>query len=293
MKLAFTKMQGLGNDFVVIDNRETKLRRLSSLAKKLCDRRLGVGADQLLLLSHSQKSDFKMRIFNADGSEVEMCGNGLRCLGKYIWDNILRCGESTYAGKYCQTIDSLSIETLAGNRNIQKTGNLFRVNMGEPVITPDKIPVASKMIQKKYRNETLCKYPLKVKNRIFRLTCVSMGNPHAVTVVKKVDKTPVDQYGPLIENNGLFPDRTNVEFIEMINRSNIKMRVWERGTGETMACGTGASAAMVASVLMGATDRKVTVHLPGGKLLLEWSAKDNNVYMTGSAKTVFDGSIEI
>jgi diaminopimelate epimerase len=293
MKLQFTKMQGLGNDFVVIDDREAKLRRLSNLAKKLCDRRLGVGADQLLLLSHSKKADFKMRIFNADGSEVEMCGNGLRCLGKYVWDNILRCGESSYAGKYCQTIDEVAIETLAGNMVIQKTGNLFRVNMGKPVFESDKIPVASKMIQKKFRNEILCKYPFKVKNRIFRLTCISMGNPHAVTIVKNVDKTPVEQYGPLIENNNFFPNRTNVEFIQVINRSNIKMRVWERGAGETMACGTGASAATVASALMGATDRKVTVHLPGGKLLIQWSAKDNNVYMTGSAVTVFEGSIEI
>jgi diaminopimelate epimerase len=292
MKLQFTKMHGLGNDFIVIDDRETKLRRLSNLAKKLCDRRLGVGADQLLLLSHSKKADFKMRIFNSDGSDVEMCGNGLRCMGKYLWENILRCGESAYAGKYCQTIDALAIETLAGNMIIQKTGNLFRVNMGKPVFEPDKIPVASKMIQKNFRNKVLCKYPFKVKNRIFKLTCVSMGNPHAVTIVKNVDKIPVEQYGPLIENNSFFPVRTNVEFIQVINRSNIKMRVWERGAGETMACGTGASAAAVASALMGATNRKITVHLPGGKLLIQWSAKDNNVYMTGSAKTVFDGSIE-
>ncbi len=269
-------MHALGNDFIILDDRAAALKNISRLSKTLCDRRFSIGADQLLLLCSSRAADFGMRIFNADGSEVEMCGNGIRCLGKFIWDNIPASAEKT---------DHLAIETLAGIIHIYKTGRLIKVDMGEPVLDGKNIPVKIK--------GSVLNHPLKVKGRIFRITCVSMGNPHAVVVGKNVESFPLEQYGPVIENNRLFPNRTNVEFIEIIDQNNMKMRVWERGVGETMACGTGASAAGVASALLGLTQRRVTVHLAGGKLKIQWSAKDNHVYMTGPAVKVFEGAIEV
>ena len=293
MKLQFIKMHALGNDFVVIDDRESKLKKLQHLSRKLCDRRFGIGADQLLILCHSEKADFAMRIFNADGSEVEMCGNGIRCLGKYIWDHILRCDESSFAKKYCQSIDKIYVETPAGIMSIHKTRNLFQVNMGEPVLIPDQIPVNVAQLPKKLKKSAMLQYQIKAKNRTFKINCVSMGNPHAIITVKNIQSILLDEYGPLIENHSFFPNRTNVEFIQIMDQNNIKMRVWERGAGETMACGTGASASVVASSLLGLTERKVNVHLPGGKLSIQWSEKDNHVYMTGPAITVFYGRIEI
>jgi diaminopimelate epimerase len=293
MKLQFTKMQALGNDCIVIDCRENTLKRLPYLSRKLCDRRFGIGADQVLLLFHSKKADFRMRIFNADGSEVEMCGNGIRCLGKYIWDDVLGNDKNIFAEKYRSSINRLAIETLAGIIYIQKSGNLFKVDMGEPIFEPEKIPVKINSKLKTQNSKLIINYPLQIKNKKFKITCVSMGNPHAVIIVKDVQSVPVDYLGPLIENNNLFPNRINVEFIEILNQSNIKMRVWERGVGETMACGTGASAAAVASILLGLTARKVTVHLPGGKLLIQWATQNNHVYMTGPAVKVYEGVIHI
>ncbi|NOZ69000.1 MAG: diaminopimelate epimerase, partial [Deferribacteres bacterium] len=194
MKLQFTKMQALGNDFIILDDRSASLKRISSLSKKLCDRRFGIGADQLLILCCStEEAGFRMRIFNADGSEVEMCGNGIRCLGKYIWDSVLTPAEKT---------DRLSIETLAGIIHIYKRGRLIRVDMGEPVLDG------------KIKGSVL-NHPLKVRDRTFRMTCVSMGNPHAVIVDKNIESFPLQEYGPEIEHNSLFPNRTNVEFIEI------------------------------------------------------------------------------
>ncbi len=281
MKLHFTKMHGLGNDFVVIDDRPAKLKKISDISKKLCDRRFGIGADQLLLLRRSRKTDFRMLIYNADGSEVEMCGNGIRCLAKYIWDNKLAFSNS----KNKKAPDTLAIETPAGIMHPEKSGPLVRVDMGEPVLDGKNVPV-------KIKGEVLG-HPLKIKQKTFKMTCVSMGNPHAVFVTKNVDSFPLQQYGPAIENHRLFPNRTNVEFIEIVNSRNIKMRVWERGSGETMACGTGASAVGVASYLLGLSGRNVTVHLPGGKLKINWSGSDNHVYMTGPAVTVYEGTIKI
>ena len=300
-------MQALGNDFIVIDDRDATLKRVSRLSEELCHRRFGIGADQLLLLGHSKKADFRMRIFNADGSEVEMCGNGIRCLGKYIWDNIMLCNDSTYAKKYCQTVESLSIETLAGIKYIYKSGNLFRIDMGEPVFEPARIPVklspesrVKSSVKSKLNSKLITpgsgpviNYPLKIKDREFKITCVSMGNPHAVIIVSNVNSLQLNNIGPLIENHTLFPNRTNVEFVQPQGKGSIKMRVWERGAGETMACGTGASASAVASALLGLTGRKVNVYLPGGKLLIHWSEKDNHVYMTGPAVNVFEGTIDI
>jgi diaminopimelate epimerase len=291
VKINFTKMHGLGNDFILIDCIRQKLKTqdsgLKGLSKKLCHRRFGIGADQLLLLYPSGTADFRMRIFNADGSEVEMCGNGIRCLAKYIWSRRL-------SGKAI-----LNIETLAGIIRPQKKGKLVRVDMGEPVFEPEKIPVkiSSKFkIQnskiKTPNSKLIIDYPLRIEDREFKITCVSMGNPHAVIVVDNVMAFPVIYYGPLLEMHEIFPKRTNVEFIEILNPSEIKMRVWERGSGETMACGTGASAAAVASSLKGLSKKNVTVHLTGGDLLIEW-AKDNHVYMTGPAEEAFTGQIDI
>ena len=294
-------MQALGNDFILIDIRKKRLKKIPQLSKTLCDRRFGVGADQVLLINNSKKADFKIRIFNADGSEVEMCGNGVRCIAKYVWDNKVR-GQARLAAKRGSGLraqklrkknkkpTSLTIETLAGIMHIKKRGSLFVVDMGEPILEPEKIPVSLRVM----RNlSPVLKHPLIINGRTFNITCVSMGNPHAVIVVNNVQTVQLSQYGPVIENHHLFPRRTNVEFIQILNRKNIKMRVWERGAGETMACGTGASAACVASSLLGLTDRKATIHLPGGKLIIDWSVKDNHVYMTGPAVKVFEGTFDL
>ncbi len=287
MKINFTKMHGLGNDFILIDCRQLKLNNLSMLAKKLCHRRFGVGADQMLLLFDSIHADFMMKIFNADGSEVEMCGNGIRCLAKYIWDRNLSDKKI------------LHIETLAGIIRPEKTGDMVKVDMGEPIFEPEKIPVriveSSKLkvqSSKKQNSSLIIDYPLQVEGKEFRVTCVSMGNPHAVIFVENLSHFPVTYYGPLIENQPIFPKKANVEFIEVLNPIEIKMSVWERGSGETMACGTGASAAAVASNIKGLTEKNVKIHLLGGDLFIEW-AGDNHVYMTGPAEDVFEGIIDI
>ncbi|GAB4419720.1 MAG: diaminopimelate epimerase [Thermodesulfovibrionales bacterium] len=278
----FVKMHGLGNDFILIDciRGEPQFAAmlspdLSDLARRLCHRRFGIGADQLLLLYPSTIADFKMRIFNADGSEVEMCGNGIRCLAKYIWDRGLSDKKV------------LVIETIAGIIRPERIDGLVRVDMGEPILEPEKIPVRLPS-----HLPRVVDYPLRIEDREFRTTCVSMGNPHAVIMVDNLSDFPVAYYGPMIENHPVFPDRTNVEFIEVLNSSEIKMRVWERGAGETMACGTGASAAAAASHLRGLTERNVTVHLSGGDLFIEWG-RDNHVYMTGPAVEVFTGEIDL
>lgn len=286
-------MHGLGNDFIVIDDRENKFRRIAALSKKLCDRRFGIGADQLILLSRSKTADFRMRIINADGSEVEMCGNGIRCLGKYIWDRGLRSPEKNTKDFERKLLSVLSIETMAGIMVLERKGAMYKVDMGEPVFEPDLLPVKISRSGNTLKDGKVLQYPLKVNNKHIRITCVSMGNPHAVIVVKDVQAVPLANVGPAIEKHRMFPNRTNVEFIQINKRNNITVRVWERGSGETLACGTGAAASAVASYLLGLTDRKVNVHLPGGKLTIEWSAKDNHVYMTGPAAEVFKGSINI
>jgi len=277
MEIPFTKMHGTGNDFILIDCRNRELSDPSGLAVKYCHRRFGIGADQLLLLFPSAVADFRMRILNPDGSEVEMCGNGIRCLAKYIWDrNISEKGI-------------LNIETLAGIIRPEKAGDMVRVDMGEPVLGPEKIPVNTGPDSKENKTSPVIDYPLQIKDIPFRITCVSMGNPHAVIFLDKdIAEFPISVYGPEIENHGLFPKRTNVEFINVIDKDTLSMRVWERGAGETMACGTGASAAAVAAMLRGATNRKVTVRLKGGELVIEWLA-NNHVYMTGPAVEVFEG----
>jgi len=284
MKAPFVKMHGLGNDFILIDCRAFNPGDISALARRLCHRRLGIGADQLLLLSTSKVADFKMLIVNADGSEVEMCGNGVRCFAKFVWDRGLSSKKS------------IQIETLAGIIRPEKSDGLIRVDMGEPTLAPLKIPVVIPGYETERSDRPggnmIIDYPLKIDDSTFPLTCVSMGNPHAVIVVDNVSTFPVAYYGPMIENHHFFPKRTNVEFIEILNSGEIKMRVWERGSGETMACGTGASAAAVASRLKGLTGESVAVHLTGGDLFIDWAA-DNHVYMAGPAVEVFSGEIAL
>ncbi|MBI5635065.1 MAG: diaminopimelate epimerase [Nitrospirae bacterium] len=276
MNVPFVKMHGLGNDFVVIDCRDAaishQLSAISELSRILCDRRFGIGADQILLLQNSDKADFAMRIFNADGSEVEMCGNGIRCFAKYIWDRDLSSKQV------------LDIETPAGIIRPEKAGDMVRVDMGRPEFEGRKIPMNLDGVVKDH--------PLIIDDRTFNITCVSMGNPHAVIVVDDLAAFDVHRYGPQIETHKLFPRKTNVEFIQVIDRTTIRMRVWERGSGETLACGTGASAAAVAAHLKGIADKKVTIKLLGGDLFIDLH-ENRHVYMTGPAVEVFEGCINL
>ena len=273
MKLNFTKMHGLGNDFIVLDAVKKEIPGIVRVVKKLADRRFGVGFDQALILKGSKKADFRMDIYNSDGGRVEMCGNGIRCLAHYIWTNRLSRKAR------------LDIETLAGIIRPERVDGLVRVDMGEPILDGKLIPtiVEGQIVDR----------PLAINDTSFEITCVSMGNPHCVIYVDDVDNFAVTKYGPQIEVNKFFPRKTNVEFIEVLSKNKIKMRVWERGAGETLACGTGASAAAVASIIKGYTGSKVTVLLRGGRLDIEWSKKDNHVYMTGPAQEVFRGVAEI
>uniref|UniRef100_A0A7C4AJH7 Diaminopimelate epimerase n=1 Tax=Thermodesulfovibrio aggregans TaxID=86166 RepID=A0A7C4AJH7_9BACT len=273
-KISFVKMHGLGNDFILIDCLNQDLEEPEKFAIKYCNRRFGIGADQLLLVYPSEIADFKMRIFNADGSEVEMCGNGIRCLAKYIWEKGLSDKEV------------LEIETLAGIIKPKKAGQLVQVDMGVPEFKPEKIPVD-------VEGETAFDVVLEVSGWLARINCVSMGNPHAVIFLEENPKNfAVAKYGPLIENHPVFPKRTNVEFAFVENPQEITMRVWERGAGETLACGTGACATAVSAMIKGLTEKKVTVHLLGGDLLIEWN-EDGHVYMTGSAEEVFEGTVKV
>jgi diaminopimelate epimerase len=250
----------------------------SSLSKRLSDRHFGIGSDGLVLIMLSRTADFRMRMFNSDGSEAEMCGNASRCVGKYVYDKGLTDKKT------------VTMETPAGIKILELTVEndkvtLVRVDMGEPVLTPVDIPVKS-------NKDLFIAEPITIKDRTFRVTCVSMGNPHAVSYVEDVANFPLEVYGPIMETNELYPRKINSEFVEVIDRKTLKMRVWERGAGETLACGTGACAVAVASVLNGLCDRNVTVKLLGGDLTIEWNEKDNHVYKTGPAVTVFDGEVE-
>lgn len=274
-------MHGLGNDFILIDTRIQRIRNLSRVVPRLCDRRFGIGADQVLVLAESKRAHYRMRIFNADGSEVEMCGNGIRCLAKYIWECEITPPE-------IRKSKTLSIETLAGIIYPRRSGSMVTVDMGEPVFDPERIPVRVER-----GTERVINYPLRIKDKKFNINCVSMGNPHAVIISDNVDNIDISTYGPMIEHHEIFPRRINVEFVEIKDEKNIKVRVWERGSGETLACGTGACASAVVSHLLGHTGGEVTTHLPGGRLKIRWDENDNHVYMTGPATRVFDGVIDI
>ena len=275
--IKFTKMHGLGNDYVYMDAIHQNIEKESSLAQFVSNRNFGIGSDGLILICKSEIADFKMRMFNSDGSEAEMCGNGIRCVGKFVYDKGLTAKTE------------VTIETLAGVKTLQlnlENGKVktVRVDMGEPILTPKEIPVISE-------EEPVKNLKLKAEDKEFRFTCVSMGNPHAVTTIENTKDFDVKKYGKILEIDKAFPNKTNVEFIEIVDEKHIKMRVWERGAGETLACGTGACASVVACSLNGLTENKVNVELLGGTLEIEWEKQDNHVYMTGPAVTVFEGEL--
>ncbi len=277
--MKFTKMQGLGNDYIYVDCTREELKNPSEIAKKVSDRHFGIGSDGLVLILSSQKADFRMRMFNSDGSESEMCGNAIRCVGKYVYDNGLT------------NKNIINIETLAGIKVLTMTVEngqvtLVRVDMGEPILVPKDVPVD-------FDKDRFLAEPVTIDNREFKVTAVSMGNPHAVSYIDDVASFPLSQFGPKMETHKLFPRKVNAEFVQIIDRTTLKMRVWERGAGETLACGTGACAVLVSSVLNNISERAATIKLLGGDLFIEWSETDNHVYMTGPAVKVFDGEINI
>ena len=278
--LKFTKMHGLGNDYVYMDAINQKIENREELAKKVSDRHFGIGSDGLILICPSEKADFRMQMFNQDGSEAEMCGNGIRCVGKFVYDKGLTKKQT------------ITIETLAGIKTLEMTVKngkveLAKVDMGEPILEAEKIPVKAK-------ENPVKELKIKAEEKEFICTCVSMGNPHCVIFIKEdVRKFDICKYGKIIEIEKAFPKKTNVEFINVIDEKTLRMRVWERGAGETLACGTGACGSLVAGVLNGYTKRKAEVQLLGGNLEIEWSEKDNHVYMTGPATTVFEGTIDV
>lgn len=274
--IRFTKMHGAGNDYIYIDGRKYNIDNPGRLAEKISNRHFGVGSDGLVLILPSEICDFKMRMFNSDGSEAEMCGNASRCVGKYVYD------------KRLTDKNEITLETNAGIKRL----SLFisdgyvssvKVDMGEPVLYGRLIPVSSDA-------EKVISVPLDVNGKEINVTCVSMGNPHAVVFCDNITDEDVLVTGKMIETHPFFPKRTNVEFCRIDDRDNITMRVWERGAGETLACGTGACASLVAAVLNGLTEREATVHLLGGDLKIKWD-EDNHIYMTGPAVTVFEGEL--
>lgn len=276
-KLKFTKMQGAGNDYIYINGFTQTIENPSELAIRLSNRHFGIGSDGLVLILPSGTCDFRMQMFNSDGSEAEMCGNASRCVGKYVYDNGLT------------TKTEITLETKAGVKYISlfdgdKKVRKVTVDMGEPILDPVLIPV-------KVDEEPVLNYPLDIDGKIWKISCVSMGNPHAVTFTAGIKDLDLPVIGPKFEKHPVFPRKTNTEFIEVVDRHTLNMRVWERGAGETLACGTGACAAAVAAALNGLCDRKVTIHLLGGDLEVEWNPENNHVYMTGEAVTVFDGEL--
>ncbi len=272
MEIHFTKMQGCGNDFIFIDCLQNDIADLGRIAGKLCDRRFGIGADQLLTIHPSKIADFKMEIYNGDGSQVEMCGNGIRCFAKYVHDHGITPKRE------------LEVETLAGIIRPRLVGELIEVDMGKPILEGREIPVDA--------DGQIINRQLRVDNVPYTVTCLSMGNPHCVLFLDEIDTLDLEKLGPRFEHHQFFPKRVNTEFIKILNPKEVKMRVWERGAGETWACGTGASAVGVAGGLTERTERKITVHLKGGDLFIEWRDNDH-VYMAGEAEEVFQGTVTL
>ena len=286
--MRFTKMHGLGNDYVYVNCFEEKLRNPAKLARLVSDRHFGIGSDGLILICPSKKADVRMRIFNADGSEAEMCGNAIRCVAKYACEhNIAVAGGPFSIPGESACPKSLKIETGNGVLTVgliidDDSIEQVCVNMGQPILASERIPVNLPV-------KEVVEQPMQFEKRAFVMTCVSMGNPHAVFFRNDLATFKVEKFGPLIENHSIFPNRVNVHFVEVTDRSSFKMRTWERGSGITLACGTGACACCVAAVLTGRTNRICTAQLPGGELELNWCQQDNCVYMTGPAVEVFSG----
>lgn len=273
--MKFTKMQGLGNDYVYVNCLEETVKNPSETAVKISDRHFGIGADGLILIKPSKCADFEMEMYNADGSRGEMCGNGIRCVAKYVYDY----------GLTNQT--QISIETLGGIKHLELTVEegkvkLVKVDMGKPILEPARIPILAEGSQ-------VIDQPIQVDGLEYRMTGVSMGNPHAVVFLEGIKNLEIEKIGPSFENHACFPNRVNTEFVQVLDRHTAEMRVWERGSGETLACGTGACAVAVACILNGLTEDEVTVKLLGGDLRIQWDRRRDTVYMTGPAEVVFDG----
>lgn len=277
--MKFTKMHGCGNDYVYVNCFKEQVADPSQLAIQVSDRHFGIGSDGLILICPSEQADFRMRMFNADGSEGKMCGNGVRCIAKYVYDYGLT--DKT----------TISIETKGGIKYLElhvEDGKVqtVKVDMGEPILNAKEIPVdwkAEKMIGEK----------VTIDGQEYEMTCVSMGNPHAVVWVEDTASLPLEKIGPVFETHPMFPERVNTEFVQILNKKEVNMRVWERGSGETLACGTGACATAVACILNGKTEEEVVIHLLGGDLKIQYDKKTKHVFMTGPATTVFDGEIAV
>ena len=277
--MKFTKMHGIGNDYVYVNCFEETVENPSEVSKKVSDRHFGIGSDGLILIKPSEKADFEMEMYNADGSQGAMCGNGIRCVAKYVYDYGLT--DKT----------NISVDTKSGIKYLDLTVTngkvaLVKVNMGQPELNAEKIPMI-------YKKQQVIQQPLAVKDNIYEVTAVSMGNPHVIVYMDQIRDLAIEKIGPDFEKHPAFPEGVNTEFVHVIDRKPVEMRVWERGSGETRACGTGACAVAVACVLNGYTEEEVTVRLLGGELKIFWNRKENLVYMTGPAEVVFDGTINL
>ena len=285
MKMKFTKMHGCGNDYIYVDGQAERIpaEEKPELVRRLSDRHFGIGGDGVIFINPSDVADFEMEMYNLDGSRAEMCGNGIRCVAKFVYDKKLTDKTSISICSFGK-IKYLDLCVRDGKVSTVK------VNMGSPVLEAEEIPV---IFDSGSADRAVIDEKIEVDGREYKMTCVSMGNPHAVVFMDEVSTLPLNQIGPGFENHVRFPKRVNTEFVKVIDRDNVEMRVWERGTGETLACGTGACATAVACILNGLTNEKVTVKLTGGSLDIRWDRKENLVYMTGPATTVFEGEIEI
>ena len=289
--MKFTKMQGLGNDYVYVNCFEEKIENPPAVARYVSDRHFGIGGDGVIFINPAEEADFEMEMYNADGSRSEMCGNGIRCVAKYVYDKGLTDTKDitiVSAGKIKYL--KLTVEGKTATDRGQVT--LVQVNMGNPILAPAEVPVTVEATQETADGPAVVNAPIMVDNTEYHMTCVSMGNPHAIVFMEGVKDLDIEKIGPKFEHHTCFPNRTNTEFVEILDRKNVFMRVWERGTGETLACGTGCCATAVACVLNGLTDEEITVKLLGGELHIKWDRKENLVYMTGPAKIVFEGEVD-
>ena len=288
MKFQFTKMQGCGNDYIYVNGFTEKIpqEEKTELVRHISDRHFGIGGDGVIFINPSLEADFEMEMYNADGSRAEMCGNGIRCVAKYVYDkgltektdiSVISCGQIKYLQLF---LKEGRVDTV-------------RVNMGAPELRPERIPVTVAEAGMPLEKERIVNAPIIVQGKEYKMTCVSMGNPHAVIFLEDVTNLEIEQIGPYFENHERFPKRINTEFVKVLDKKTVQMRVWERGTGETLACGTGCCATVVACILNGLTDEKVTVKLLGGEIEIEWDREANLVYMTGPAVTVFEGEYDV
>ena len=287
--MKFTKMHGCGNDYIYVNGAAERIPadKKPEIVRRLSDRHFGIGGDGVIFINPSDVADFEMEMFNADGTRSEMCGNGIRCVAKYVYDKGLTSSKEikiVSAGK----VKIITVETERKSENTPsgKEALTLKVNMGSPILEPENIPVL-------VSGERAIDADIEVLGKNYKMTCVSMGNPHAIIFSEGVKDMNLEAVGPYFENHKLFPRRTNTEFVEVVDKNNVNMRVWERGTGETLACGTGACATAVACVLNGKTENKVRVHLLGGDLDIEWDRNADLVYMTGPAETVFEGEVNV